>query len=1587
MKNLVTALSCAALATTSLAGPVSYAGKTQQIRAGVLILDSQISSGVPANLRPHVWGQLDRDRAIKPAAWNFVNPLATTVLTDSVRSRWLALGPGLLPDTGANLSKDHAGYWEVFLSNVGMDQMNRFDALFLSVSGTVRLRPTDREKLRRYVDQGGMLWVDVQPTVGAAAIDPLNPLPVPFTLVGGGGTLFAAFDHPVLNSPNRLGVNELSSVFSGRTGSVAPLPDQGEIQSWIGIDSIRWQPVLGEDANSLTIGLARIGDGMMMITTRGVSDWLNAGLNGVQFNTNTGFTSLPPYAGPQYNTVAKLAVNALNLRASYNTSAAGVRHSGSIRPEISAPLFRSFAASTSPGGNSGSVYKGRIVLTEGNRVVVLDAEPNFDRDLDGNPDDGFPDPLGSQVDVLWASEALPGDLSSATCTESIRADVNDPVRDKVLVTAQTGGVFQFDLDPTGFALDQVPAERTYTPPSTPDGNSIAVAPVVHENLVYVADTFNNRTRIWTIDFSAQAVMQSNARWVLSRINTCGPVAGPPAVGYIPIRDSSGGVDRVMYVPFNADGAKRSGLGSIWIGARGEAPSRVQVSGTILTVTTRAGINNNLPIYLGTENPSLGVKVSLIDANGIPYPASTVNSWITSVAAGPSNGSLNFTLTAAGAAQDWSDSGNVSMRIDYTIDWGFGSLGANNADIFVRGFIEFPDDAVNGTAIQGGVAMGPNGNLFVVTAPPNIDANGGSLWALQEFGRGSFRVLYRWECYDQFQFPVGSATNSVTYDPAIIDYDGLLDLRFGTGSATLGQVFLDRRMSDLRIMGGATVSGDTVYIPVAGRKVIGFPLGGIPRFVSAVVALKADPEPLQVDIEGLTSGAFSIVQPDLTRSANKATPNSIINLQQGNFTVERNGDVTTLRLLSSAANSNGQLFNTLAANLPFVIRVPNASDIVVEPELQAGGVITKPGQTTNYVPGNARGRWNPERWVMVLNGTNLTSRVFKAGDILFAGGGSYLPQLLNLTGGGPPNFTRQDGLLYAVNTRIGANDLRTPTFVRNHMSNQSVARTWQRYVSTIDQGLNTITPSPYVLMPNPFGIRSFDDLRVRVRQATLETERVNGIFGGEGKVVAWGDGGIGNRTYVLARGDFAVADEGRIVRIDSVGNPVWTSDSTFAAGPSVPVGVTSNVVDIAKPTRTYAVGETGQIVVDPGNNRIAEIDVAGREVRSISRVKLDPNFIPADASATMPLSLSAPSDVYRYTSFVSQANNPFTNARPDEYWVRYLIADTGNGRIIELVDRYDYNRNRRVIGGPVTYVDPSSTRPGGQELALGVLNWHIQASVAKRRYAFNSIGQAMYTDGSGNARAIFAFGFGNREPSRATFGLDGPTGPVEENAGGSGGVVLYDPQRGATRVIDRFTLPAIPANAFWDNATGTFNSAARAAEPDRSIKGLKSVALSFVDSGSGPVLSVMITDNTGVYELVDPDEDGNFAASWFLPTEAYLVMRRAVISGNLTPTAKNPAGFVPTYARRMPSGEVMVVNGYVGRHRFALPVVSAFGINAGDPFGGEVLLLNGSFNADPAVTGFDLSKPNLGFNSFSVNFEIPPIQGIRGLVSPTFAEIR
>lgn len=1586
----------------ALAQPLNYAQATVEVKAGTLVLPGQVTAGGFAdNPAPHVWFNLDQDNTVKPAKWSFVNPIGPTVLTTGVRARWAAIDPTGTPAAGARLTKASGPYWEVPLDTTPVETLARFDILNITINKTLSLNPSERDKLRKYMDRGGVVWVDLVDDPNANInLDIVNPLPFPFEWAGSNAALDANFFHSLLRFPNQITMNDLvNSEYSNVVNRVVTRPSTNmparlePFQRWIGVDSASLQPVAGTaDGNTISIG--QIGQGHLIVTSRGVSANLNRGLpfpGSTVFNVNRGFTGLKTPADTAFVAAAKLALNILSSGGVWKGRHAGSSHTGSNNVDLTAPLLRAF--NDDQGAGSGSfeieqqpaLYKGRMIATKGNRLYVYDTRPDRDLDGDGSADDGLQNPVGSQADLMWVSPALGSVLSAPTVVEAPNTVLTNPNRpgfkptDQIWVMDDQSRVYIFDLDTDGAVVGATwPPIGSIAPPAGSVGSAgTPFAPVVHESLVFMTDSANitgqTTGRVWIADLNDAAVAQSGGGdWKITASARMGEPSGPATVGYIPIQDGSGGFDRVVYVPTrpaNGITPRPAGMASIWLGARSESPIRTEYDSNtqVLSLTTRASYFG-LPIYLDnggspTELRSLGLKFSIIDGSGNPLNTTQVDQ-ILGPASSPSqatNGvlliqgvqSMGYDLDGKQTPQTTDD---VTFRVDYTVEWGKAGTGAFQPQFenYVRGNLEFPDDTRNLREVIGSPALDSDGTVYVVTSFVSGSDAGGTVMGFRENkGPGNFSMISRFELYDRHKFNLNNsvgAGDEIDMPPVITDEDQLVLLL----------PFLNRDIAQWRFTSGPVLRGDSMFVMASGVKNIGF--GPAPTGV--MMSFRKGAATPSFEIEGQDSN-FTLVQPDTALSFPKNQPNQYSVLQQGQFTLEPIVGTTRSRIvLNSLMNvTRGRIRDSISASMPIIVRRGGQTDTLIEPEALA--------DNGRIIAGRAQGRWNPLAWYMVFNGYRAGAGPIVCGDTLFQGGASILPSLI---ANGSFVF---NGLIFAMDANVSPND---EFLIANSV------RPWTLQLNSfLGNSWNTIRPANSVKWPQFKGIQDVDDLRIRVLQAAIEEDGVRAIAGGDDSLAVAGP----TTLYGFRRSDFLVVDSGRISRIDPVGNPIWTTDQTFVAGTQQPTTSFGVAKQLSEPTRMYSTGDNGYWVVDTGNNRVVRIDGAARELRTVEKMRLDPQFKPdgindqgaaAGMSPGETLKLRRPKDVLVFERLVDgtvPGQNPFSNAQPLERWTHMVIADSGNNRIVELVDRYVVDRATGRTGPAVKYEDPPGS--GNFVTALGVLYWHTPEELTGKDYRYNSIARTIQDIG-GQRHNVVGFGFGNVEPGTATLGLDNTNQNVDRNSG-NGGVVLYDGP--SSIVIREFERPAIQRNTFIiedPNTAGQYDylspSADQAARMQKFV-GLSSVTVRYVTVNNAVVLSVMVTDATGVYELVQDTARNVWVVRWMLPAEAFKGLRHPRGNGPYsTPgMGQNPKGFRPMYARRLDSGEVLVVNGYTGRR-----------IDDTE-FLGEVVLVDGSFASagtqveDP---GYAMTRRNLGFNRLSVKFEVPPVQGVRGIVSPVFA---
>lgn len=1606
-RKILTALTLP-LAAIGFCQSLSYAPATVVVNAGVLVVPGQTVGGVAANPAPHIWGNLDRDATIKPAKWSFVNPVAPSLLTSGTRARWSVLDGLGTPPLFTQLTKRNAPYWEVELDTVDDNVLSKFDVLSLSINQAIALNAPERDKLRRFVDQGGILWVDIinDPAAGLG-FDQANPIPIPFNWVFSSTAVDANLFHPLLAYPNSLTLSELAltdyPVPANRLIVTTPLNSgffggMDVVSKWLVSDSGSWQPVAGTGTDRNTISVARIGQGFVVLTSRGVTANINRGadpFSQAATNINRGFSGLGVPSDVPFTSAARLAINIVSLGGLWTSSSNGSRHTNSGGVDLTPPLlsrFKDQLPGTFLADQQPALYKGRVIVTQGNQVFVYDSRPDRDIDGDGNPDDGVSNTIGTLGDLIWVSQPCGGRLSPPTVVEVPRTalrDINHPANfvptDQIWVTDENSNVYVFDLDSDGASQAALAAwppmggNPTVQPPSAPVvGSKGPFAPTVHEGLVFITDSssggIGTAGRVWAIDLDSARKANTTSDWFIHQSARFGEPSAGVTAGYIPIQDGSGGLDRVLYIPAQPSGGitpRPASLTSVWLGVRSESPVRRDYAGGVVTVITRASYAG-LPILLDhSGNPgldTLGLKVTLIQANGDPVPEAQMRLVFGSVSVSETpRGVLQFSglnplaYDLDGKQTPANPNDDVAWRLDYTIDWGqaVGNGFGPNYENFIRGNLELPDDNRNTREIVGPVALAPNGNIFVVTSfvGGGIEG-GGTLFNLKENrGPGNFTLQNKFDLYDRLTFSVNNSTGAsdqIAMPPVLTDEDQLVSL--------LG--FLNQEIHTWRFTSGPTVRGDTVFVTAGGTKNnIGSPVG-------VIMAFRANVATPSFEIEG-TDSNFTIVQPDPTLSLIKNNPEQYSVLQAGQFTVEPIPGTTRSRvLINNLMNgSRGRVRDSINSSLPIMIRRPGQTDALIEPE-----AISDNGR---MIAGRSGQRWNSLLWYIVFNGFQPGAGPVVAGHTIYQGGSSILPSLI-----ANGSFTFQ-GLVFAMDSEINPND---EFLIANSV------RPWTlQYNTFLGTSWNTIRPSTAVKWPQFRGIQDMDDLRIRVLQATISEDGVRNIAAGDDSLAITGPSNL----YTFSKSDFLVVDSGRVGRFDPSGNAIWITDQTQQAGKNAPTAAQGSTRQLSEPNRLYPTGDNGYWVVDTGNNRVVRIDGTAREIRTIESFRIDPQFKPdgvtdegsaAGMSAAETLKLKRPKDIYVFETVVDgtiAGRNPFSNPRPLERWVHTVIADSGNSRVVELVDRYEINVQTGRTMGIVQYEDPPAS--GKFVSGLGVLYWHTPEELTGKGYSYNSIARTAQMVGLVRHN-IVAFGFGNVEPGTASLGLD-PTNQQVDRVSGYGGVVLYDGPN--STVIREFQRPAIAAGTYLGEnppGSGIFTySLPIANQPPQMQKlvGIRSVSVRYVEwpvASTNLALSVMITDSTGIYELVQDTTQLSkpWVVRWMLPLGAYVGMRhpRGPAPYNLVDLGQNPHGFRPMYASRLDSGEVLVVNGFVGR-RFD-----------NTEFQGEVLLLDGSF-ADAATLaedpGYSLLRLNLGFNRLSVKFELPPTQGVRGIVSPVFAQ--
>lgn len=170
----------------------------------------------------------------------------------------------------------------------------------------------------------------------------------------------------------------------------------------------------------------------------------------------------------------------------------------------------------------------------------------------------------------------------------------------------------------------------------------------------------------------------------------------------------------------------------------------------------------------------------------------------------------------------------------------------------------------------------------------------------------------------------------------------------------------------------------------------------------------------------------------------------------------------------------------------------------------------------------------------------------------------------------------------------------------------------------------------------------------------------------------------------------VTDNSRVMELNQDGSASWLVDSTQG---NIGLGTTS--LELNRPSSITELTPNDYLVADTGNNRVVRFDRAGKVVWELSRFNdtFDTTASPdpltkANYGKTGPfLSASEPNTLNQPTSVqIRQAVETIGTTQYNV--VHYLVSDTGNFRILDIVDIYD--ANGKPVGTPHNLVWISHT---------------------------------------------------------------------------------------------------------------------------------------------------------------------------------------------------------------------------------------------------------------------------------------------------------
>lgn len=1422
------ALIAAVLSQAAFAGGQTYVDKRRVVNAGVLLVTSAAGAnqdpvGTAGPKDPFIFYIMGQRDDLKPQGWTFVNPIAG----------------------GNDLYSNQATYWRVDLRQTSLENLSKFDLLYLNCTQPIVFSMSDRDKLRRFVDGGGCLWVDCPIGVGMSfSTDPASGFFLPGVDFKGGAArnpMVLAKLHPLLTYPFWLSPQDIFAVSAGNR-TINP----GYKSSMSDLPNPTMLAPIVMDANGPTMAAIEYGSGRVLFTSGGIGDGIQSPV--------TGWTA-PPAAIPS-NANLKLATPA-NLRFAYNvvnwascwtSPRKGLRRTGAATETISGRLTNKWnvfeakaPGSSGPSGTESSpVFWKNVIFfsassTGGSTLYAIDAVPEGDLDMDGNPDDGLPD-ASPGCDVIWKHD-FPGiTISSPTVASMlIPGSTGWEPNDFVLVTGSDGLVHIMPAlpDAGGGRLDSNSPDLgstlwTYPSNATPvcepgnaGGNVVELLPPVVQNGWIYAVGQDGRLYAHSPVLASvtgnQVTKLPETPWVMSFV---APVAGTginiksgPTLGYIKSKATGATIQMLSFIGHpTGPGIVNDYMYSL----------PIYIASDRLRSTTTAGdytySYGAMPVasYPAPEvwaiNPDgkpVSVKITDITKPGRVTITSTGT-------IGPN------TRVYMSYALDYSTANTAGYMVpSREIVPNMSAAQPNPPQLDVGGTPALGNDDSYYMCVDWGTSMGGTGTGRSCVYSMSCDYSG-SGQQLSSMLKWNYTLHGGGNMPDPNAAP-GTAGGIVPISNPNPGGWGVWGI-FAKHSPDIdGKPLEYVQVPDLDTYSSPAVTKDRVFV-TARTKANGLPSQGYLICLKAKMSCQIKLNRSLYDPSNGDKISVRLWQPDVLTdcslvasaappsTSTQHIPSEMIDYDSGTITIT---DFSRIRVTGKVDPYTG-VTNTLSTSLPVWVFI--------------NGVPVSP-QDVDLTG------WNNLLWALPIPPHKDASN-----NIVPCSGVSSSPVVI----GDYVYFTCDDGYLCSV-----AVDANPATLEKDGTANRD--------------GFFKVLDACAKHANDPMPMRD----AIGTGGATSSGASKTSIAGSGGVIaVPTANNGLFGYGSSLT----LVTDNHRVMEIGSDGKISWACDTvlepkkahgvTVAGNPSAVIYGRDNT-SLNKPLVAQKYSGSDYLVVDSGNDRVIRMDRGGQIAWSLTKFE-DPNNVLRSGEAK---TINSPSDARMWSEFENIGGNLY-------YMLHCLVADSGNFRVIDIVDRYNADAKGQILG------------PANPDKVTGLpiheLKWASSTSYRDKRFLFSSMQLVRRNVGGVLQDEIWT------SVSNYT------------NVGGSqtSGAIIALKYRDGTAP---YKWAYQDGSALSQLSTLTLDTGS--GKQYITLAGPKSFT---VLDPAGPHL--LICDASAVYET----KDGQ-TINWMMSPGSYAALRRTV-SNVQGLTLEIP--FAPQHVQMLPNGRLLIVNGFAGPTGYA-----------------------------------------------------------------------